>query len=163
MSRLAPIGIPIEVATNLSVERAMRKLRAATRVPRGFSIMSHRRIVGSVSGDRVVLRRGTIRGWPESRNYGEFRGHLVDHRGTARLTGRFVEVGGSRFVVALAAALAVITTYFWLHWSASGFVVFGVSMIFLSTLSWLGGGTRRKNFSAEAELLVEDIKRALMG
>ncbi len=82
----------MEVATGLSVDQAIDVLLAAMRKPRGFSIMAHRKPVGSVSRDRVILRRGIHY---RSKNYGEFQGRFVEEQGLVKLQGKFVAIAGS--------------------------------------------------------------------
>lgn len=171
MSRLEPI--PIEVATTVSVEEGIDRLREVTREFRGFSIMAHRQIRGTVSRDRVILRRGTIPGWGLSRNRGEFRGSFVAQGDSAKLRGEFVEITGpgSDFVVALAVTLVLLVIYFGISSWRGGeldmskpefeaLVVVAISFV-VALLLRLNRDERRQDVVGEAELLANDIARIL--
>lgn len=174
MSALEPIRIPMEVTTGLSADQALEELLEATREPLGPSIMAHRQLAGTVSRDRVVLRRGTIPGWSLSRGYGEFQGRLVDEGGSVRLRGEFVEAveKPSRWGIAAALLFLVLVALLQISgWRPPapfdgpvlglGLLLLGFVLLF-STHWWrLGIRQRRENVAATAELLRADIARIL--
>ena len=170
-----PFRIPIDVTTRLPIDEAMEELLDATE-PRGFSIMAHRRLTGTVSRDRIVLRRGTIPGWSLSRSYGEFRGRLVEEDGRVRLRGEFVEVEATpnrseivALLVVLAMALALLIERltagapFDVPMLGFGVAIFLVLLLGPASRRRPGPGERHQNVSASAELLSEELARILKG
>ncbi len=164
MSRTS--SIPVDLTTKLSVDAAEKELLAATRKLREPSLMAHRQMIGTVSPDQVVLRRGGVN--PGARQYVEFQGRLVAGGGVARLQGNVVEVSEGEWMYA-GAFFLVALLYHSNRWRTndSPFDWLGLAVIALISVTIfylarsLNAHWQRSNFSAAADLLLADIARAL--
>ncbi|MCP3937689.1 MAG: hypothetical protein GY708_20235 [Actinomycetia bacterium] len=161
MRSLAPIRIPLEVATYSTVEEAAERLHEATRPSRGLSLMAIHRVTGEVSPDRVVLQRHF------RKSYGEFQGAFVEERGEPRLRGHFVEhrLPPAAWWIGIAVSVATLVHLIAWWWQDAPFewyvaVEMGIVGVILTVLT---SRSNRSNLQDAAELLRKDIDKLLNG